>query len=177
MANIIFLDFDGVLNNNDSWLLYGTSDRLNPIAMGLLAKAVKEFDLKIVVSSVWRGYGFSVINHIFDQYDIGSFEKSPFYGYSTLHMLQPPYRNPFDDNDYKEWRTPRGNTPETINQDRSIEIELWLKEYLKPEDKYVILDDERFQFDKHEMCKNNFIHCPDGFNSDAYFKLEKFFSK
>ena len=63
--NIIFLDIDGVLNSVSSMVayhhllgpsktIYSETDRLDPVAIGLLKYLVDAADAKIVVSSTWR---------------------------------------------------------------------------------------------------------------------------
>ncbi len=51
---VIFLDVDGVLNSMESVLLYGHTNRLDPVRVGMVARLCKETDAKIVVSSSWR---------------------------------------------------------------------------------------------------------------------------
>ena len=52
--NIIFLDFDGVLNSARSFAAFGTSQTFDPVAVKLVERACKEADAQIVVSSSWR---------------------------------------------------------------------------------------------------------------------------
>lgn len=51
---IIFLDFDGVLNNIGSMLAFGTCDKFDPVSVGLMEKLAVECDASVVISSSWR---------------------------------------------------------------------------------------------------------------------------
>lgn len=56
MRPIIFLDFDGVLNSTCSVLATGRGGSVCPdtMAVGLMARLVREGDANVVVSSAWR---------------------------------------------------------------------------------------------------------------------------
>jgi hypothetical protein len=87
--NILYLDFDGVLNSVESTIAYhhlrghpttifSETDRLDPIAIGLLKFLVDATDAKIVVSSTWRlNYSLDEFKDIFAQYE---WENAPFIG-------------------------------------------------------------------------------------------------
>ena len=55
---IIFLDIDGVMNSETYYKFVNTKQksfsRFNPISVNIVTKLVKEFEAKIVISSLWR---------------------------------------------------------------------------------------------------------------------------
>ena len=55
---IIFLDIDGVMNSESYYKTVNTKQknfsRFNPISVNIISKLIKEFDIKIVISSLWR---------------------------------------------------------------------------------------------------------------------------
>lgn len=55
---IIFLDIDGVMNSETYYKSVNTKQknlsRFNPISVNIITKLVKEFNAKIVISSLWR---------------------------------------------------------------------------------------------------------------------------
>lgn len=55
---IIFLDIDGVMNSETYYKSVNTKhknfSRFNPISINIVTKLVKEFNAKIVISSLWR---------------------------------------------------------------------------------------------------------------------------
>lgn len=60
MDRVLFLDMDGVIASPRAYMVrehVGDRDLrwIDPVAMGLLNRLVKEHPVKIVVSSVWRG--------------------------------------------------------------------------------------------------------------------------
>jgi len=87
--NIVFLDIDGVLNSVASTIafhhlrgpsktIYSETDRLDPVAIGLLKFLVDATDAKIVVSSTWRlNYSLQEFIDIFASY---GWEDAPFIG-------------------------------------------------------------------------------------------------
>ena len=53
--NYIFLDVDGVLNDKYYLLFYADEDGvINQKSVDLLAKLVKQFNAKVILSSSWR---------------------------------------------------------------------------------------------------------------------------
>lgn len=131
MRRCIFLDFDGVLNSVASTIayhhlrgpsktIYSESDRLDPIAIGLLKYLVDATDAEIVVSSTWRlNYSLQEFKEIFAQY---GWENAPFVS-----------------------KTIRGG----INSVRGDEIKDWLdtRPASVAVDSYVIIDDDSDMLD------------------------------
>lgn len=72
--NIIFLDFDGVLNSKTTWKKDWTgpsasNEKLNPDMVKRAARLVKELPAQVVVSSAWRlYYDVSYLNEITAQF-------------------------------------------------------------------------------------------------------------
>lgn len=61
---VVFLDFDGVLNNMGSVTAFGTSQTFDPVSVSLLARLCSEAGAKIVVSSSWRPMGQGQLNRL-----------------------------------------------------------------------------------------------------------------
>lgn len=130
---VIFLDYDGVLNSVESMVayhhlrgpsktIYSESDRLDPVAIGLLKYLVDATDAKIVVSSTWRlNYSLQELVDIFSTY-----------GWNAAPVIS---------------KTGRGG----INTVRGDEIKEWLdtnlvSNYVIIDDDSDILDDQKSHF-------------------------------
>ena len=128
--NIIFLDFDGVLNSVASTIayhhlrgpsktIYSETDRLDPVAIGLLKYLVDATGAEIVVSSTWRlNYDLQEFKDIFALY---GWENAPFVS-----------------------KTGRGG----INSVRGDEIKEWIETTKAIVDNYVIIDDDSDMLDE-----------------------------
>lgn len=131
MKKFIFLDIDGVLNSTRSAIalggygffpgrnrMQGATDwvkeaKLDPIAVLLLERLVRNTDAAVVISSTWR---------------IGS----------NVEEFQGLFKAYVPDNVFNII----GMTPTTNRCHRGEEIDLWLTENSQPSDTYVILDDD-----------------------------------
>lgn len=54
MRNIVFLDFDSVLNSQRTFEAFGTLSTFDPIAVRLVSKLCNETEAEIIISSSWR---------------------------------------------------------------------------------------------------------------------------
>ena len=85
---VIFLDFDGVLNNTESLRFPRTPVKsskhrystAHPACIAALNRIVSETDARIVISSTWRGIGLAVLFEVFHQWGI----KAMTVGYTPL---------------------------------------------------------------------------------------------
>ncbi len=122
LYKIIFLDIDGVLNSNRSFIALKDCDvsELDPIAVGMLQELVKRTNAEIVISSTWRlGKDLNYFRSIFAQYDWKDFPII-------------------------------GMTPNLRNHGRSVwrgeEVQAWITEFEKDRickiKKYICLDDD-----------------------------------
>ena len=111
--NIIFLDFDGVLNSWRSHAAFRTLSRFDPIAVGLVKSLCTQAKALIVVSSSWR------IGHTVESIKVRMNEC----GASSIC----PYVT--------------GMTPYSVSlRTRGEEIAKWVSKHEL--DRYVILDDD-----------------------------------
>lgn len=115
--NVLFLDFDGVLNNERVFTACKDSDEINlqldPYCVKLLAEAIEKCNLQVVVSSSWRKLG---LDYIIKQLALANF---------------PDFHKFF----HKDWETPRSL------HTRGMEVREWVDSH--PEtSQYLILDDD-----------------------------------
>lgn len=113
---ILFLDIDGVLNSeyyyNTSSDLSNSQSKFDPVAIELIKKLIKEFSLKIVVSSTWR---YGAVDRL-------------------MHELK---KHKLIDYLYHDWFTPVIHPAH-----RGTEIKLWLDLHPEVGDYIIIDDDE-----------------------------------
>lgn len=143
--NYIFLDIDGVLNSQDYVLSHIDEDcRIDKSKVKLLAKLVKKYDARIILSSSWRirfedNGEISKSNHsaavllktLFNQYNIDIFGKT---------------KNGIGNNGKDIWYYDQGQ--------RAEEIREYINTNLTENDNYIIFDDEDYgktlkEFGKH----------------------------
>jgi hypothetical protein len=63
---VVFLDIDGVLNNEKTLVNNGAIDALDPESLKLIEKLVEETGANIVITSTWRlGHSLYWIQHMF----------------------------------------------------------------------------------------------------------------
>jgi uncharacterized protein (DUF1499 family) len=131
MKKVLFVDFDGVLNNSLMWNLYGAfgmdsqSDYLSPKLVSKLNTIVETTNCGIVISSAWR-----------NEYSLDDLKKF------------------LINNNFKYPNNIIGVTPKTLLGHRGNEIAEWLKsngELLV----YAIVDD--VQFNIEEMHPGKFV--------------------
>lgn len=138
MANYIFLDIDGVLNNQGSIMLYhntlGNEDYFDRGSLTLLSQLCELFNCKVVLSSSWRrGLNDDLTpKHLTTKYFDGSEEES-----QTARMIRL----------FKEYNIPLVGKTDTEHHadgkwDRAGQILRYVNKYLQPEDKWVIFDDD-----------------------------------
>lgn len=123
--NIIFLDIDGVLNSHLGFIMDGPHNHLNKINCKCFTEAIKEIpDLKIVISSTWRGRG-NDIQHFFD------FAKK----IADFSLLEPII--PYIHEDYAtKWLY-----NDSMHMMRGDEVREWLYRHPETTD-YICLDDD-----------------------------------
>lgn len=136
--NIIFLDFDGVLNSTRSAVATINLKRrqkfddhqwaiLDPIAIGLVNKLCEEALAYVIVSSTWRLFT-----------PMEEFNKR----FTKMGFI---YINCID------------RTPDSQDGHRGRQIDSWMKQQTFLISNYVILDDDS---DMLESQKDHFIHVP-----------------
>lgn len=140
MARCIMLDIDGVLNSHRTAVGFQhvLMRKLDPVAVMMLHRIVKNADAAIVISSTWR---------------LSPGWKTLVWG--CLREAGWPWENygfvPLDDCPIID-RTPKYLGPDTTRGD---EIAKWLED--NPEyDDYIILDDDSDMLDSQ---MDRFIHC------------------
>lgn len=118
LMNILFLDFDGVLNNERVFSNGDENVNLDPYCVKLLIEAIEECTLQVVVSSSWRKLGLDYI-----------IKQMTTVGFSDFHKYF-----------HADWESSRKHGM------RGLEIDEWLSRH--PEvSKYLILDDDSDFFD------------------------------
>ena len=138
---IIFLDVDGVLNNDDTKERYngwiGVDKKLLNNLKILYDKLNEKEETKVVITSYWR-YEKIRKHH----YSDGSYDY-------LLNLLKDANINVI------------GETPQDIisGSNRGREIFAWiiLNMHKYKISNYIILDDEEFDFDKYDDIKSRFI--------------------
>lgn len=164
---VIFLDFDGVINNcgkEDDYVFCPIIDRFgrkvllpisahNIIPIKKLLGYLLDQQIHIVLSTSWRQVvSFKEINKSFQD----------FFGYSSL----------------KEFNLIIGETPEIYDFDsvvRGNEIKEFLAQHEEITD-FLIIDDN-FDFLKSQKKKLLLVNPAKGFSEDDFIKVKKYFSK
>lgn len=127
---IIFLDVDGVLNDQ-AWLRSYTTSEIDEARVERLAEIVKATDAKIVLSSSWR-----VLVDELDDTDMYIWDD-------FVNKLRKFGLEVYD-------RTP------VIGMDRPLEIKTWLDCHDSQVDTYISLDDD---FRKEDYVKHDIGDC------------------
>lgn len=146
MANIIFLDIDGVMNYESAYRNgeCGYADGSNHPSFGLTAKKllnelIEEVDAEIVISSTWRLDGFLAMKKLWNTQE------------KMAGLLIDV-------------------TPVSKDRIRGVEIQMWLDAHPRTVDNYVIIDDDSDMLDSQ---LDNFVwtlqdpNNKDGFNADC----------
>lgn len=149
--NIIFLDIDGVLNNEKSILFYHdtlcSEDYFDRRSLDLLSKLCGFCDCKVVLSSSWRRGlkdNLTPIHRTTKYYDTEDESRTA----RLLRLLKKNNIPLIGRTDLKNYTDGKW--------DRSGQIARFIEQYLKPEDKFVIFDDEDFRGGMNRFA-NNFI--------------------
>ncbi len=113
---IIFLDIDGVMNSESYYKTVNTKQknfsRFNPISANIISKLIKEFDIIIAISSLWR---FAMKKELSHQLKSSGLVN---------HL-------------HKDW-----STPIIQPSHRGKEIKLWLDSHLDITNFLILDDDE-----------------------------------
>lgn len=132
--NILFLDFDGVINNsdlnqeNDHLLIPDDFNQYNPILVKNIKTIIHEYNFKLVISSTWRkDYSIQKMNYILN--DLLNLDCE-ILDYTTKEYLDKEYK-------YRlEW------THGAKSIDRGLQITKWLSEEKYDINFYVVIDDD-----------------------------------
>lgn len=132
---IIFLDFDGVLNNDETETLVTYHVGLDEVLVAKLNEIMDHVDSHVVVSSTWRiRYDFNELKDLLVSAGFKHVESIV-----DTTML---------DHDYSEYDFDRMHYVSS----RSFEIERYLKENCDDGQRFVILDDDKTVFkDNHVL--------------------------
>ena len=173
--NYIFLDIDGVLNSNRYLLFYKSKKGIiNKKCVNLLAKLVKKFNVKVVLSSAWKaGFDDNMQPRRLTITNIDG-TKHETKSSKLFFML-------------KEAGIVLCGKTDSVNEgahwSRPTEIYNYVKEHLTPEDNYVILDDDDVVGEAHpdliselapHFVRTDFIK--NGFDKDAFKRAERIFT-
>lgn len=112
--NIIFVDFDGVFNNDASFILHESliHDDCMEFFLDTIEEIKKEeIDIKIVISSTWRK------GKDFEDFSLRVIENTPKFAQKFLNLVHEDWRtgsdiNGFRGNEVQEWLN---RHPEVIN--------------------------------------------------------------
>ena len=165
--NIMFVDVDGVLNNDDN--LYDDV-ALNDKLISNLCMVAHAVNAQIVLSSSWRCHS-NPLKHVMD-----AFRKHgiTLYGITAEGVAEEAFKQ-------TKWgnieRTKFYDWDEEVRNDRGAEIAMWLHE--NPQvDKFLIIDDDMKDiepyFDKKNLLKTSF---KDGFTREDANRAYLFFTK
>ena len=136
---LVFLDFDGVINNQkrdiepiNKWRAFFSNKRNHILIVELLEKCYKE-NIRIVVSSTWRMAGLELIGSFFIKFGMERKKVREILKYSTsIHK----------------------------HNKRGEEILEYLNEvnFDNKKDKFVIIDDDSYDITCFDELKQNFIY-------------------
>lgn len=176
--NYIFLDLDGVLNRETTFLEFLGEWRLSPFLVKLFSCLCKEFDAKVVLSSSWRrnlnddltlkNYCLKIKEYNAERGIEGDTETE--YLLKTLkeNGIQLVGKTDEDRQRYYGW-------------DRVGQINRYIKKYLDKDDKFIIIDDEDIfgeaghLTEEEEKLQSHFIRTVfyKGFDYDAYQRARR----
>lgn len=163
--NILFLDFDGVINNNNvltsDFLVYNPSTNntntmcgYNKLPCSFINKLCQKFNFKIVISSSWReDFTIPELQSILNKQlqieaEILDFTSKSFLDTSYLFNLR--------------------NNPNTVCNNRGLQISDWLSEKKYNVNYYFILDDDEGAFFNHNSKNFYKVNPNTAFNKNAY---------
>lgn len=157
MKGIIFLDFDGVINNTtdikdeeniDYGPMYISKRNLDPLIY-LFKKCLKE-DIKIVISSTWSVFGLKRIKHFFSSFIDMEILDNVILG-STNYLI---YSN------------------NNLGNHRSVEIVQYLinDKNLNEFNNYIFLDDSMGEFSSFDICRLIKVNPENGLTNDLVDK-------
>lgn len=153
--NIIFLDIDGVLNNNETYIF--TKNSIDTVNIKLFLEALKYIktkkEIKIVISSSWR------------HPDLNGFIK---YVYKVCGEQNEIYINQLLTYLHEDYCTKKITT---FNAKRGDEVKEWLSRHSEVE-KYICIDDDS-DFLKNQPLLQTFPEY--GFRYDDMLILQKYF--
>ena len=166
--NILFLDFDGVINNSDlsqeddHLLIPFDFNQYNPNLVKNIKTIIHEYNFKLVISSTWRkDYSIQEMNYILN--DVLKLECE-ILDYTTKEFLDKDYK------DRIEW------THGEKSIDRGLQITKWLSEEKYDIDFYVVIDDD---YDAEFGHTENFfpVSSVTGFDDNTLNRFRKFMEK
>ncbi len=157
---IIFLDADGVLNNDETENRIFGWIGIDPVLLNNLKKLYdesnKEEETRIVVSSSWKND------------EVKSRREIETCGYTKVDNCYAELLKRLNALDMEVL----GYTTETESQfERGKGILRWIREYNKEHESisnYVVLDDEMFDFDTYKELSDRFVHTIDYYEQDPY---------
>lgn len=136
---VIFLDIDGVMNDENSWGDHSDNSD-NPTIKHLqrLQTICEKTGAVVVLSSSWRvsNYGIRTLLELFYNYDIPMFSITR-EGVEEESLEAANIKVTSKHKYVSSW-----NQNKTIITDRGAEIAIWLHEHYYKVDSYVIIDDE-----------------------------------
>lgn len=144
--NICFFDIDGVLNKKENWnVLYS----LNGKSIEIFCNMLKDCKLIPVLTSSWRAGFISPLSK----------ENTP-----NIQKLEKDFQ--------KYGITIYGKTPNLKGQSRDKEIERFLYYHEKEVENYIIIDDDKTEFNKISE-HNYFTDYKTGMTKKDYDKIIK----
>lgn len=163
--NILFLDFDGVINNSDleqekdHETIPNDWDQYHPDLVSNIRTIIHEYNLKVVVSSTWRkNHSIQSMNMILN--NLWNLD-CVILDYTTTEHLDKDYYNRLED-DIK-----------ASSRDRGLQISHWLNSKKYYINSYIIIDDDSdagYGHDNH-FFKTDVMR---GFDNDALTKFKTF---
>lgn len=131
---VLFCDFDGVLNPYPKPSRSGAFNKTACMNLEMLLNKIP--DLKIVVSSSWRAYGYDAVKDILKSNGI-----DPRRVFDVLG----------DEKDEKNPEAHKGNH-------RGYQVECWLKRHPKVQSFAIVDDESDFEGFRNRMVKTNRFH-------------------
>jgi hypothetical protein len=170
---IVFLDWDGVVNNHD--ILFTLPDSLiskfhaqeetaplSPLAVGFLNKLCADHqEVRIVCSSTWRTHSKAEI--------VSTLKNAHQRLIAASALKHIPYSIKFDTAAKNSWRTPYGS--DFNGAIRGQEIDVWLQHYGDENTRYIIIDDDE-DFFPWQLPYFVQTDAYNGITLDDYFKLD-----
>lgn len=163
--NILFLDFDGIINcydieqENDHLFIPNDTNYYNPKLVDNIKSIIHEYDFKLVISSTWRkDYSIQKMNYLLN--DLMKID-CVILDYTTKEYLDTDYK------DRLEW------THGASSIDRGLQISKWLDENKYDINYYIVIDDS---LDAGFGHSDNFfrVNSNSGFNDNTLKRFKLF---
>ena len=184
MSNYIFLDIDGVLNNQEFFLSkedweWGVDDR----CVKVLKRICKDFNAKVVLSSSWRrnlNPDLTVKKYLLKEVEENRAKLGLDYESNIEYLLRVLRENEIELVGITDTEV---HLIDHVKWDRSGQIVRYIKAHFDDDDNFIIIDDDDLVGEgsiKYLYLQKYFIQTDfygEGLNEAAYKKAKKIFNR